>query len=313
MSKPRTPLQAKRAAQRASGIAGLVPSPRSPEYQQVTAFPLLSREREDLKLRKSPDLQEYAGRQPRDRDVLLDSAERLRKLCIETGTDPRTGRRRHAPLEPWTGPRGSVLMYANIMRDPDGTHNVSGYSGDGLAALEWMREERLISIGTAGEIHALSDAKAEQGRKYPGAPVPDQRAGIGKQLGDNMEGLVTSALFNLSGGRTVRPARRKAKRLGAACSADGTPITGAQVAEEVNAIKARRRDLDECRWASLSRVREVLRDVLRKLIGLGVIEQVSPPKPVRQWRSWRTLPRIIRRLQAATADDLKPDPLQEAT
>jgi hypothetical protein len=202
-------------------------------------------------------------------------------------------------------------MYANLMRDPDGAHNVSEFSGDGLITLRWMREEQLTSIGEDGAIHMLSDSRPPKGRAYPGAPCKDsckkvngahtctahgwKCAGFGAQLRDHLKGLVRLALLNMSLGRSARPVRRL--RSGLLRRSDGVTITAAQVAKEANAIKAHRRDLDEYRWVSLSRVREVIRE----LIAAGDVEEIEPPRAVRRERSWRTIPRVIRRLTADPA------------
>lgn len=249
------------------------------------------------------DLLEHAGAQPRQRRVLTDPAERGKKLAIETGWDARRNRPLSVPLEPWTGPRLSMLMYASLMRDPDGAHRIGEYGAPGLAALAWMRDEELIAVGEAGEIHALSDGRPRAGRKYPGAPVGDALAKAGRSLMGNAKGLILAALFNLSSGKTVRRTRR---RQHAAETVGGLRLSAAQVCAEANRIRQRRPDLDGYRYLSLSRCRELIRD----LIDAGVIEQVEPPRAVRQRRSWRTIPRVIARIteQAAQRLGLRPSP-----
>lgn len=268
---------------------------------QVSALSQLieSRLKDSPDLRKRSDLRESAY-VPRKRHVLTDPAEIRKKHAIEMGFNWLTGQMLPAPLEPWTGPAGSERIYNQLMRR--GPSRLQDYSGPDLAVIEWLTDEELAAIvpGDDGmRIVPLSDGKASEQRKYPGAPVSDERAKIGRQLRGNLEGIVLSALFNLSSGRTVRRGRR---RTGGLHAADGIPITGAQVAAEANAIKARRRDLDEYRWASLSRVREII----RKLIRGGLIEEVRPPRPVREKRSWRTMARVIRRMVSVPGE---PPPL----
>lgn len=265
---------------------------------QVTAFPQLLQSTDKDQLRKAADLAEYIGRQPRMREILAEPGERMKKLGLETGYDTRYDVFRFVPLEPWTGPDGSMRTYQRIMLADDGATTIGDYSGADLDKLEWMRDEELVSIGDDGRIHALSDSRAKKVRKYPGAAVPDERAGIGSQLRDLARGLVLAAITNLSAGRPVR--RRKRQGL----TAEGIKITGEQVAAEVNAIKAKRPELAGYRWLSLS----TARGIIRELIGCGLLEELSPPKPVRQQRSWRTMPRVIRRL---TTDRFKPSPPEE--
>lgn len=288
-----TPIQAKLYAQ-----AG---QPHPPvTHPQVTAFPLPKDSTGTVfRQRKAPDLLEPDGGKPRDRAILTDPAKRMKKLCIETGWDAVRNRPLKMPLEPWTCPvRMGDLMYGNLMRDPDGAHKVTDFSGDGLTALRWMREEDLISIGADGEIHMLSDARPAPGRKYPGAPVADALAKAGRSLMGNARGLILAALFNLSTGRTVRRTRKRQRH--AAETADGMALTAAAICAEANRIRQRRPDLDGFRYLSLSRCRELIRDLIED----RVIEQVAPPRAVRQRRSWRTIPRVIARITAEAAERL---------
>jgi hypothetical protein len=303
------------AAERSAGIAeGIKLGYARARYRQaananpqVTAFSLLQGSNDHRELRKTADLLEHAGAHPRQRHVLTDPAERGKKLAIETGWDAIRDQPRKAPLEPWTGPPRSVLLYAHLMRDPDGAHSLGEYGTPGLDALAWMADEELISVGEHGEIHALSDGRPKDGRRYPGAPVGDALAKAGRSLMGNARGLILAALYNLSSGRTVRRTRKRRRH--AAETADGMQLTAAQVCAEANRIKARRPDLAGFRYLSLSRCRELIRD----LIDGGVIEQVEPPRAVRQRRSWRTIPRVIARITAEVAErlGLRP-PHQEA-
>lgn len=257
----------------------------------------------------SPDLQKRAGLResatiPRRRHELTDPADRLKKLGLETGFDTRVNRFLAAPLEPWTGPPGSMELYARIMRG-QASSIMADYGGTDLISLEYLFDEELATGTRDGpdlpmRIVALSDARAPEGRKYEGAPVPDAQAGIGRQLRGHLVALVMAALVNLCSGRTVR--RRRRKRGGLLELADGTQVTGAQVTAEANAIKARTPALAGYRWAGTSRVRQVIRD----LVGLGIVEEIRSPKAVRERRSWRTLPRIIRRPSADRIEAMAP-------
>jgi hypothetical protein len=305
----KTPIQCKLAMQGVTGTTPRCASPPPLTSPQVTAFSLLSSTgtTSTREQRETADLLEHAGGHPRQRHFLTDPEERGKKLAIETGWDARRNRPLATPLEPWTGPPRSVLLYAHLMRDPDGAHSLGEYAASGLDALAWMADEELISVGEHGEIHALSDGCPKDGRRYPGTPVSDALAKIGRSLMGNARGLILAALFNLSSGRTVRRTRKRRRH--AAETADGMRLTAAQVCAEANRIKARRPDLAGFRYLSLSRCRELIRD----LIDAGVIEQVEPPRAVRQRRSWRTIPRVIARIteQAAQRLGLRP-PHQEA-
>lgn len=258
---------------------------------QVTAF---SQHLEDIEnqLRKRSGLRERAGRQPRKREVLTDPGKRMRKLAIETGYDVRYEQFLGAPLEPWTGPRGSMQRYGELMRG-EAPVMLRDWQGPGLDFLAWARDEELIAISGDGEVQALSDAKGRDQRKYPGAAVPDQAAGVGRRLGDKAVELMRLAWLNISRGRLT--GRRSRSRRSAAALSSELQVPVSQVVAEANAIKARRRDLDEYRFLSLSRGYEVN----RLLLDLHVIEEVLPPRHVRRERSWRTLPRVIRRLGIA--------------
>jgi hypothetical protein len=280
------------------------------EYPQVTGFSQLSTDLSKEELRKLSDLGKLAGHQPRKREILADQGKRWKKFTIETGYDWRNDFYDWS-LEPWTCPGDADEtkdVYREIMLADDAVTSIGDYSGDRLAVVSWLREEDLISVGDHGEIHALSDARAKGQRSYPGAPCTDARAKIGHNLMDHARGLILAALFNLSRGRTVRRSRKRAGH--AAETGDGLRLSAAQVCAEANAIKSRRADLDDCRFLSLSRCRELI----RALVNAEVIEQVEPPRAVRRDRSWRTIPRVIRRLTADVAEQLglRPPPQEEA-
>lgn len=261
-------------------------------------------------LRKRSDLREHAV-VPRRRRELTDPAERMKKLGLETGFDTRAGRFLAAPLEPWTGPPGSMELYARIMRG-QAPATLPEYGGADLICLEYLVSEELVTVArpSAGQPHALmalSDGRAAVGRKYPGAPVGDRQAAIGRQLRGNLEEMVTSAVLWTSEGKALQRGRlRLARPRGRAGDGEGVPITGAQITAQVNAEKARRRDLDGYRFASVSRVQDILRKVLKKLAELFQVEEVAAPRAVRENRSWRTLARRVRRLTADPVESVTP-------
>jgi hypothetical protein len=246
-----------------------------------------------MDLRKRSDLGKWAGRTAhiRDRDILTDPDKRLKKLCVETGWDTARNRPLRSPLEPWTCPVSmSRIMYADIMRDPDGAHHIGEYSGNGLTAIEWMREEELIAIGASGEIRALGDMTRDAGRAYPGAPVPDSQAKIGRQLRHRAVGKVLAALFNISRGGAVRWSRRRSQK--AIAAPGGLRLSAAQVCAAANQLIAADPALEDYRYLSVSTCREII----KALIETGHVTEAVAAKAIRRMRSWFTLPRVIGRL-----------------
>lgn len=285
MSRTPTPLQASLRARRAGGNTAYVP----PVKPQVTAFLELKRSTPtEVKVQELPDLRELAGIKPRHREVLDDEGDRLRKYEIETGIALDGGVR--IPLEPWDCPvKGGVKLYWQVMfREV----RIEDLTGDQLAAAEWMQKVQLTAVSERGTLEPLSDARREDRRSYPGAPCSDRKAAIGRYLRGFAVGLVQAALANLSSGRTVhRMGRGQMSRIE---RGDGIRITAAMVCKEANAIKAKRKDLRDYRWVSLSLVRELLKDMIRG----GVVDELHGVKAVRRNRSWATLPRIIRKFSA---------------
>lgn len=245
--------------------------------------------RSDLRKRRS---------KPRHRPVLLNPAERMRKLGLETGYDTRRDVFMKAPLEPWTCPTtGGARLYATIMRGDDGATTVDSYSGDEISALEWMRFEQLIAIGEHGQVHALGDAQPAARRSHPGAQVSDKKAGIGQQLRHRGPWLVLAAFANI-----VRRRPRKRMNAGKRAAMDrphGISIAAYDLCAEANAIKHKRRDLDGYRYLSVNTVRRIIRDLLK----CGLLTEAEPPKAIRVQRSWRTIPRVFAVPPQATAPE----------
>jgi hypothetical protein len=100
---------------------------------------------------------------------------------------------------------------------------------------------------------------------------------------------VLRALFHLSVFRQVKRGRRGRYIL---TGDGGIRPTIAQVCEEANAIKARVAELRGFRFLSAS----LCGKVIRELIDAGIIEETAPAVHVRQRRSWRTVPRVLKRI-----------------
>lgn len=222
--------------------------------------------------------------------MLTDPAERLRKFAIETGYDIRHDHFLAEPLEEWTCPDKNLgkIAYKDLM--------VWGreFRLDDLDARDreiwtWALNEQLAAVDAGGLIVPLSDASPPSVRSYPGAPVPDQRAGIGRQLRDQAQGLIMAAFANLCRGMSV--VRSRARRKRGRIVGDGLMVSAQVLAAEANAIKARRDDLGEYRFLSLSTCRRLI----RALIGMGLLDVISSPKATRRNRSWAMRPYIFRR------------------
>lgn len=286
MSKAPSPIKAALRAQRAGGNTAYVP----PALPQVSEFlESSSNSPTEVKLQECYDLRKLTGIVPRSREVLDDEGDRIRKYEIETGIG-LDGRVR-PPLEPWDCPvKGGVKLYWQVMfREV----NVEDLQGEAARAAAWMREVQLVAVSESGQLEPLSDAHREDGRSYPGAPMSDRQAAIGRYLRGFAVGLVQAALANLSSGQTVR--RFNSRGLSRIERGDGIAITAAMVCKEANAIRRKRRDLADYRWVSLSLVRELLKDLIRG----GVVDELIGTRAVRRHRSWATLPRIIAKFTAS--------------
>lgn len=272
------------------------------ENPQVTAFSHLSSDLSKEEVRKLSDLGRWTGRTAHvhERGVLAQPGLRQRKLAIETGWDRDHQHFYRKPLEPWTCPYpdSAMELYGRIMLARDGAFSIGDFRGRQLDYVEYMRREELVSVGDDGRLHALSDMiREEGGRAYPGAPVADKHASIGRQLRDQAASLVLAALFNISRGGVIRWSRKRKQQVVEAPG--GLRLTTAQVCAEANQVKASRRDLDDRRYLSVS----TCRDVLRALIELGYITEAIGARAIRRMRSWFTLPRVIGRVTEDMSDD----------
>lgn len=268
---------------------------------QVTAFLRDSNTLEE-NAQKLPDLR--IPDQKRTRDFLDGNRQKHRKYAIETGFDERTQSYRTAPLEPWTGPKGSMRLYQRVIfAEP---RQVGDYNGADLASVEWMRAEGLAGVDDDGFVRPLSDSRKAERRSYPGAPVGDAKAKIGKSLRQYGRGLVLAAMANLMRHQPVSKIGRR--KLALAHRRDGIALSAYDITTEANAVKAKRRDLGEYRYLSVSTVRTWIDQLLA---GMDIFE-AEPPKAVRVNRSWRTLPRVYE--DRITDWSTVPfDPLEEAS
>lgn len=251
---------------------------------------------------KRRDLRERKGKVPRRRTVLDDPGERLRKFAIETGYDIRHDHFLSEPLEEWTCPDKNLgkIAYKDLMTGGR-EFRIDDLDPRDLAIWQWALAEELATVTEDGLIIPLSDASPPSVRSYPGAPVPDQRAGIGKQLREQAAGLMLAAFANLCRGVSV--VRARARRRKGRITGDGIMLSAAVLAAEANAIKARREDLDGYRYLSLSTCRRLI----RALISAGVLDEISSPKATRRRRSWAMRPRILRRIISRSPGNNPPE------
>lgn len=242
---------------------------------------------------KRRGLREREGKVPRRREVLNDPGQRRAKFAIETGYDIRRDQFLAAPLEPWTCPvPHGKRAYLALMQGEE--ISIGGLRGADLDMWTWALAEELVTADADGRIVPLSDAAPPLVRSYPGAPVPDHRAGVGRQLRDLAVGLMLAAFANLCRGKSV--VRARARRRRGRITGDGIELTAAVLASEANAIKARRPGLEGFRYLSLSTARRLI----RKLTGAGILDEISSPKASRRRRSWVMRPRVLRRVMDAS-------------
>jgi len=250
---------------------------------QVRAFLRISQE-EELNAQKRSDLQRHRGAL-RTRHFLDRERDKVRKYSIETGYDERTGAYRLAPLEPWTGPKGSMKLYQRLMFGD--AVALGDVKGGHLGIVEWMRDEGLAGVDDNGNVLPLSDASAPERRAYPGAPVRDSKAKVGHSLRDLGRGLVLAAITNLMRHKPV--SKIGPRKLAFAERRGGIALSAYVVATEANAIKGKRSDLGEYKYLSVSTVRKWIKN----LIAGGDIFEAEAPRAVRVNRSWKTLPRVF--------------------
>lgn len=257
----------------ASLTAGRHPSP------QVRAFWNLKKRDLEVKVSKRSDLREQ--RKPKRRERLADPAARYRKLSVETGrTHPVTGDLL-PPIEPWTGPDGSRLAFARVARAADGAYTLDDLD---FEFVTWGVTEELLEVDGDSRVHMLSDASAPAGRKYPGAPVRDERAGIGRQLRHRAVMPVFRAVAAFLAGKVRGKLGRRGK-----WRAGGLELRDADICAAANKDIAKSLALDGYRFLSLSACRRVVKMLLKT----GLLTEAEPPRHTRFRRSWMTIPRVF--------------------
>lgn len=212
---------------------------------------------------------------------------RMKKLSIETcRTHPVTGDLL-PPLEPWTcdNPNAAIRLYAQIVRAPDGTFKLSDFDTPAqLDHVRYMQTEKLVVVEDDLTVIPLGDAHAEPGRRYPGAPVPDEWNKGKKQLRDLAEELIIEAFRELCAENSDRHS----------VGAGRVGITNRDICYRANVNKGKLRCLDEYRYLTPETVRRCINgtDSRPGLLDQGKLTELEPPRRVREDRTWKTLPRV---------------------
>lgn len=254
----------------------------------------------DSKVEQRSNLRKDAGKHHLRREVITDPDERARKLAIETGYDIRRDVFLKAPLEPWLCDYPIVAMraYADIMNEVPGADIIANWNDKArLDALLYLRSEQLVMVSDDRlKVLPLSDARPRDRRQYPGSPLSDELSKAGKYLGSHADDLIIESLKRWSAGR---PGRGHHLRPGALTAA-GIQLPAHDICEVANEIKARDPSLAGFRFLSVT----LTRKRIPKLLEAGVLTELAPPRPVREGRSWKTIPRMLARL--VTAADSSP-------
>lgn len=112
------------------------------------------------------------------RHYLTDPAERDRKLVDETGFNT-LGEMVEPPQQQWERPQAMTLYHRLMVRD-SGATTVDDHEIEELQHLAWLIGANLAEVDEDGRIQLLSDTSEPDQRRYSGAPVNDDRAGIGR-------------------------------------------------------------------------------------------------------------------------------------
>jgi hypothetical protein len=156
--------------------------------------------RSDL-LRYAAEVQSKTSPSRMRRHRLSDGTERRVKLINETGFD-LAGIMCEPPQETWARPDAQPV-YHRVMRADPGRANINEYTGPDLRHLAWMVEAELVDIEADGSIWPLSDVELTD-RRYPGAPVGDARARIGRtHTAERVEELVMTVFDAIKDGNPV--------------------------------------------------------------------------------------------------------------
>jgi hypothetical protein len=166
--------------------------------RRIADRPKTDAKRRDLR-RFGPEVSRDRYGQHDRRHWLTDRRERLGKLRDETGFDSR-GELAEPPLEQWTRP-DAMPLYHRLMLGDDGAASVDLFTGEDLTRIAWLTDEALLDVTSDGRIHLLSDCDQVQRRRYPGAPVSDAQAKLGRNLAGRLYDLVRGAWAAIVAGR----------------------------------------------------------------------------------------------------------------
>jgi hypothetical protein len=173
------------------------------------------------------------------RHYLTDQAERRVKLIDETGFD-LSGVMCEPPQEEWARPSAMGLYHRLMLRDP-GSATIREFDVDDLQHLAWLVDAELADITDDDRVHLLSDPVLPEQRKYPGAPVPDDRARIGlTHAAEDVQGLVMEVWGMIRDGHPpmdIPTEHRREMTAGA-----GLRVSGRLIAAQVNRLIAARID-----------------------------------------------------------------------
>ena len=187
------------------------------------------------------DLRRYAGeldrkRSPRRqrRHFLVDPAEVREKIANETEVSP------DVIAEAWERP-DLMPLYRSIGLDRGGSIGLDDLEPEHIGAIAWYMTVELADLDDDGRVRLLSDCE-DGGRRYPGAPLPDQRC-KGRQLRQLAVDDVRDAWELITAGMPaadIEPEQRKAMK-----SPHGIRISARALAYQANALERRWRN-DEC-------------------------------------------------------------------
>lgn len=195
--------------------------------------------------------------------------------------------------EEWARPE-AMTLYCHLMAADPGTRIITDYEADDLRHLAWMCESELLDIDELGVIHLLSDEIAPAQRRYLGAPVPDERASIGRtHTAEDVQAFVLSVYNMIADGRP--PMDIPAEYREEMTTRKGIRISGAMMTRQCNMLLAARidqscnclgRDQVKCAWdlpdhgkGCAGRERwlsiDVVRRAIRELMESGELTRVA--------------------------------------
>ena len=242
------------------------------------------------------------------RPILTDPDKRRRKWEIETGYNPLTGSFYPVPLEPWNhpDPLGVQRTYTKIARGGDGAVHLVDLTLAEQDHVWWLQREQLVIFDQRTRIRMLGDPDTENAEEYPGAPVPDHKAKIGRQLRQRAAELVRLAWLNITLHREtarIAPTRRAAME-----DPRGLALSTRDLCREANKIKSKRPDLAAYRYLSV----RTCQRVVRQLLDDGELNEIIPPRRIRQNHAWKTLPRVYETPAGYEPYVMPPNPRKES-